>query len=141
MKPYCFVKEKEAWKARGTKIEGGYTGLYGEKLSRIEFESEAYLRQAREDMDTWEANIRGKRVSSLILGGNVEYEERVWFLDMEWKMDSGEITIVVVRDSLDGEFVWFTHPDVGRGNIRPPCRTIPTDRRRSSLATDSMHGE
>jgi DNA polymerase elongation subunit (family B) len=127
MKPYCFVKEKEAWKARGTKIEGGYTGLYGEKLSRVEFENEAYLRQAREDMDTWEANIPWEARVLVDSGWECpEYEERVWFLDMEWKMDSGEITIVVVRDSLEGEFVWFTHPDVEPGKYTSlPCKDHP----------------
>lgn len=54
------------------------------------------------------------------------YEHRTWFFDLEWLIESGRITIMVIHDSVDGEFVMFTHDDYEAGYYDSiPCANHP----------------
>lgn len=45
-----------------------------------------------------------------------DYKHRVWYLDGEWKVESGEITMLTVEDSYTGNlYSWFKHPNYPAG--------------------------
>ena len=119
--PYLYVESTMSRSVlkneyRCARIEEGHEGLYGETLIKCYFYNTEDMRKLANDVQTWESNIKWENkvlADSGIIFDN--YEHRIWYLDMEWKVDSGEITIVVVRDSQKGEFVWFTHPDFEAG--------------------------
>ena len=105
--PYCYVKADA----------GRHEGLYGEILTTREFRSTQDMHEYAKNHDTWESNIAWENRVLADSGRSFDnYEHRVWFLDMEWKIDSGEITIIVVRDSKMGEYVWFHHEDYEAGH-------------------------
>ena len=112
-RPYLYVEEHID--AIPLETESGFTGLYGEKLKKVFFNTTQDLsefRSSNPDTPTWEGNI--PFTNRVLVDSEFEcpkYEHRVWFFDMEWKIDGGEITIIVVRDSIKGEFVFFTHED------------------------------
>jgi DNA polymerase I len=127
MLPYLYTKEGDKDIGIACKKEGGYTGLYGEKLIKQTFYGTEDMRQIADSMQTWENNIKWE--NKVLADSNQffdNYEHRVWYIDMEWKIESGEITIVVVRDSQKGEFVWFTHADYEAGYYDSiPCKDHP----------------
>lgn len=119
MRPYIFVKDADAYRmTESISKEAGYRGLYGESLTKVSFADNDMLKRSvdRANVQTWENQVPWE--ARVLVDSGFEcpdYEERVWFLDMEWKIESGEITIIVVRDSQKGEFVWFTHADYEPG--------------------------
>tara|TARA_A100001201_G_scaffold23240_2_gene26431 strand:+ start:24393 stop:26636 length:2244 start_codon:yes stop_codon:yes gene_type:complete len=121
MLPYIYVssdirRNVLIGKYKCAKIETGHTGLYGQSLQKVYFYNTQDMRELANDVDTWENNIKWENKVLADSGVTFDnYEHRVWYLDMEWKVGSGEITIVVVRDSQKGEYVWFTHPDYEAG--------------------------
>ena len=129
-KPFCYTEESSIGKLQQpftilpSKQE---VGLYGEKLRRIEFDNTDDLRNASKKVRTWEANIA--HTNRVLVENRVNipmYEHRTWFFDMEWMMDSGQITIIVIQDSVDGEYVLFTHPDYEAGYYdMMPCANHP----------------
>ena len=105
----------------------GHMGLFGEPLRRVEFQSTEDLSNAAKKVKTWEANIAHSNRVLVENNANIPmYEHRTWFFDMEWMMDSGQITIIVIEDSIEGEYVLFTHPDYEAGYYdMMPCANHP----------------
>ena len=143
---YCFVESKHSSEFGGTK-EAGYTGLYGEKLTKITVPKSFNIKEIRDRADslgvkTWEANIPyvNRVLSDRILDGEKpipNYEHRIWYLDCEWNPVTNEMRVIVVRDSFTGkEFVWFinkgielkrTHEEYGGYKYEEPAREFPTE--------------
>ena len=130
-RPYLYVEEHID--VIPLETESGFTGLYGEKLKKVFFNTTQDLtefRSSNPDTPTWEGNI--PFTNRVLVDSEFDcpnYEHRVWFLDMEWKIDGGEITIIVVRDSIKGEFVFFTHEDYEAGNYTSiPCKNHPYEK-------------
>lgn len=114
--PYLYTRKGDKDTGIACKKEEGFVGLYGEDLVKQSFYSTEDMKQVADNTQTWENNIKWENKVLADSGMFFQnYEHRVWYLDMEWKVESGEITIVVVRDSQKGEFVWFTHPDYEPG--------------------------
>ena len=55
------------------------------------------------------------------------YNHRVWYLDGEWKTESGEITVLSAQDSYTGRmYTWVCHPEVKPGLVKEmPCKNHP----------------
>ena len=146
MLPYLYVREEDKNLRKCAKMEEGFTGLYGEDLVKKYYYNTEDLKNEADNTQTWENNIKWENKVLADSGRFFDnYEHRVWYLDMEWKVESGEITIIVVRDSQKGEFVWFTHPDYEAGFYeRIPTKNHPygkefcemTDRRFKCCANE-----
>ena len=123
--PYCFVRDEDAEWIDCVRKEPGYTGLYGESLTKIVCASTYDVSQISRAGDTWEANIAytNRVLIDYINDGNEKipnYEHRTWYLDAEWSPQTGQIRVIVVYDNFtDREFVWFLEPDLGDGNSKP----------------------
>lgn len=121
--PYFFVKNEDAYRLVEPSIlhrETGYTGVYGEQLTKLVVKSPgdvSRLRKQFPEIPTWEANIPfANRVMADLDILPPNYEHRIWFLDFEWSPSNGNITIMVVYDSYTKKhFVFFTHPDYSAG--------------------------
>ena len=128
--PFCYIESSSIGKLTppfNTMPDKGDEGLYGERLRKIEFHNTDDLRAASKKVPTWEANIA--HTNRVLAENDVNipmYQHRVWYFDMEWKIDSGEITIIVIEDSEEGEYVLFTHPDYEAGYYDEiPCKNHP----------------
>jgi len=130
--PYCFVEdENAALITNALRREAGHTGLYGESLTKVTFGDPSdvgKLKKDHPDIATWEGNI--PFVNRVLVDTDFippNYEHRIWFLDGEWKVQSGEITILTVLDSFTGNrYTWFTHPDYAPGKYDTiPCKAHP----------------
>ena len=127
---YCFVEDSDAQYISYPK-ESGYKGLYGELLTKITVPYPQAIHSLRNTGKTWEANIPYvNRVLSERLKDNEpiqDYKHRVWYLDGEWKVESGEITMLTVEDSYTGNlYSWFMHPDYPAGKYESmPCNNHP----------------
>ena len=111
--PFCYVEDKDIPKIQAEVFvhPEEYEGLYGEKLRRVSFQSTEDLSAIAKKVRTWEANIA--HTNRVLVEHNVNipmYEHRKWYFDMEWKTESGQITIIVIQDSIEGEFVLAHHP-------------------------------
>ena len=140
--PYVFVKDEDVGKAKTygvvIRVEGGYEGVYGESLTKLycrspdDIRNISYFKKTR--IPTWEGNISwtNKVLTHRLLTGETpypNYEHRIWYLDGEWKTESGEITILTVLDSYTGDkYTWFTHPDYPVGDYHTiPCIEHPDE--------------
>ena len=135
--PYLFVRDSDVERAKSwglvSDTESGYEGVYGEALTKLSCRESYDVRDiSRTLKDTWEANIphTNQVLTQRLLDrlpAYPNYEHRIWFLDGEWKKDSGEITILTVLDSYTGDkYTWFTHPDYPMGDYRElPCVAHP----------------
>ena len=129
--PYCFVKEGDERYARAIRTERGYIGLYGEKLVKVIFgypQDVGDFRKSNPNIETWEGNITHTNrvmVDNEYLPDN--FQHRIWFVDCEWMVDSGKLTIMVVKDNFtDNTYVLFTHPDIPAGSYNSvPCKAHP----------------
>lgn len=128
--PFCYIESNDIGNLKQPFTvlpDEGYEGLYGEKLRRVVFDNTDDLRSISKKVRTWEANIA--HPNKVLVENNVNipmYQHRTWFFDMEWMMDSGQITIIVIEDSEDGEYVLFTHPDYKAGFYDSiPCKDHP----------------
>ena len=129
-RPYFFVEEGSPTPF-SAKVEKGYTGLYGESLVKVTVKSPQSVTDYKKEhphVKTWEANITFSNrvmVDNDYLPDN--FQHRIWFVDCEWMVDSGKLTIIVVRDSFtDNTYVFFTHPDVPAGKYSSyPCKAHP----------------
>ena len=129
-KPFCYIEASSIGDLTPpftTLPDAGDEGLYGESLRKVEFESTDDLKAAAKKVRTWEANIAHS--NRVLIENNINipmYQHRTWFFDMEWMMDSGQITIIVIEDSEEGEYVLFTHPDYKAGYYDSiPCKDHP----------------
>ena len=136
--PYLFVKDEDVIDASSVldtvvlSTEEGYRGVYGESLTKVVVRHPNDVTRIGKRCDTWEADIpwTNKVLYDRLDAGEKpfeKYEHRVWFLDGEWKSDSGEITILTVQDSFTGnKYTWFTHPDYAAGDYSSiPCKNHP----------------
>jgi len=128
--PFCYIEEENIGKLTppfSVLPDEGYEGLYGEKLRKVVFQTTHELSASAKKVRTWEANIA--HTNRVLVENNVNipmYEHRTWFFDMEWKTESGEITIIVIHDSFEGEFVLAHHPEYESGLYDEiPCKEHP----------------
>ena len=132
-KPYLFVESDVDWRPAGRWVistEDGYTGVYGQPLRKLVCTDPSDIPRVREELGvaTWEANIPYAIRTMCDLNLMYDnYKHRTWFFDCEWKMQSGEITIIVVQDSdLDEPYVFFTHREYEEGMYAQiPCKEHP----------------
>jgi len=128
--PFCYIESDSIGKLNApfaVMPSDSYKGLYGEDLRKLTFDNTDDLKDAAKKVRTWEANIA--HPNKVLVENRVNipmYEHRTWFFDMEWMTDSGQITIIVIEDSEDGEYVLFTHPDYEAGFYDAiPCKDHP----------------
>lgn len=139
--PYCFVRDADALKIPCLQREKGHVGLYGESLTKIICSEPSELHRIKKEYDTWESNVPFVNRVLIDSGFNTpEYEHRIWFIDGEWKIGSGEITILSALDSFTGKmFVWFTHPDYPAGKYNEiPCFNHPEGKEVIKLDTPAI---
>ena len=113
--PYCFVETEHDELFPGASKEEGFTGLYGEALTKITMSSPDNINMIKEVADeyglkTWEANIPFvNRVLVDRLGNGTmpirNYDHRVWYLDCEWNPVTNALRVMVFHDSFIGETV------------------------------------
>ena len=107
--PYCFVKDEDAKYISAVSKQAGYTGVLGESLTKITMFDPSEIGQIAKTGETWEANI--PFVNRVLADSDFEipdYENRIWYLDCEWSIDSGKLTIISVFDSYTEKmFTWF----------------------------------
>lgn len=130
--PYCFVKTEDAQNIKeAVAIQHGFTGLYGEELSKITCASDYDVKQVGKWGQTWEANLAypNQVLADYINKGNPRFENykhRTWYLDCEWSPTTGKLRCMVVYDSFtEKEYVWFIEHSVREkkdgGGV--PCST------------------
>ncbi len=114
--PYCYLHDDDAKWISGQNVESGYTGMFGESLSKVTCFSQWDIRELAKSGDTWEGNVPftnqvlTKRIKSGVAPFEA-YKHRVWYLDGEWKTDSGEITMLTVYDNFtDNTYSWAVMP-------------------------------
>ena len=119
--PFFYVATNDTYTTDvAHKREDGYKCVYGEDLTKITVADPDKVREFRgqnKNLRTWEANI--PFVNRVLAEHNVippNYEHRVWYLDCEWSINTGKLTIMVVYDTYNKEnYVFFTHPDYEPG--------------------------
>ena len=87
--PYCFVRDEDAEFIDCVRQEPGYTGLYGESLTKIVCATTKDVSDIGYAGQTWEANIPyvNRVLADYINDGNEKipnYKHRTWYLDAEW---------------------------------------------------------
>ena len=117
--PYCFLRDEDVLPDAGlvADVEDGYTGLYGESLTKVSVYHPKDIRAIRSRFEhTWEANIPfvNRVLADRINNGESpikNYEHRKWYLDAEWCPITGRLRVIVVYDSFTGnEYVWAVVP-------------------------------
>ncbi len=115
--PYCYVEDESADYVEGAK-EQGYKGVFGEPLTKITVRSSDEIRRIKDiGGKTWEANIPyvNQVLAAKVKRGDepfAPYEHRVWYLDGEWKVSTGEITMLTVYDSFtENLYSWAMLPN------------------------------
>ena len=145
--PYCFVETCNKDYFDAASKEDGYTGLYGEELTKLIVPTTQMIRELNEQakelgLSTWEANIPYvNRVLSDRLKINepiANYNHRIWYIDCEWSPSTNAMRIIVVNDSFtNNEYVWFVDKDLthtqtfkqyGDYQYETPALGFPTER-------------
>lgn len=122
--PYCFVRDGDAEYIPAYAKEKGYKGLYGENLTKITMGDPSDIGALKRDFMTWEANI--PFVNRVLVDKDImipNYEHRVWYLDMEWKEISNEITIITVLDTFTNNLYTWAVPPTPDTVIEPTGKT------------------
>lgn len=115
--PYGFLLDADAHLIQALSKETGYTGVYGESLTKVVLSDPAEVGNLKNTFDkTWECNIPWtNRCLSEHIKENPpieNYEHRIWYLDMEWTMDNEKITIISVYDSFKKTmWTWAVAPE------------------------------
>ena len=107
IKPFCYVEDESAKWIEATEKESGYTGLYGESLTKITVPYAGQIREIRDTGKTWEANIpfTNRVLTERINRGDEKienYDHRIWYLDAEWCPESKKMRIITIIDSYTG---------------------------------------
>ena len=107
--PYCFVKDEDAEWIDAVGKEAGYEGIYGESLTKIIMYDPSQIGELARTGQTWEGNIPFvNRVLADAQPDIPDYKHRIWYLDGEWTIDSGMITLLTVFDNYtDRLYTWF----------------------------------
>ena len=122
--PYCFVRDEDAqWIEE--KKESGYTGVFGTPLTKVSCFTTDGIRNISKTGKTWEGNIpfTNQVLTARVKGGSKPFEtyrHRVWYLDGEWKTDSGQITMLTVYDNFtENLYSWVVMPNgVAKGKYK-----------------------
>jgi DNA polymerase elongation subunit (family B) len=115
--PYCFVRDEDAEYIHGEMKETGYIGVFGKPLTKISCYTTDAVRALAKTGDTWEGNIpfTNQVLTARKKAGEKTFEpyhHRVWFLDGEWKTDSGQITMLTVYDNFtENLYSWAVLPN------------------------------
>ena len=119
--PHCYMSDEDAeWLEEGA-VQKGYTGMFGESLSKVTCFSQWDVRQLAKTGTTWEGNVpfTNQVLTKRVKDGLKPFESyvhRVWYLDGEWKTGTGEITMLSVHDSFTGKlFSWVCSDDIPVG--------------------------
>ena len=122
--PYCYVTEESARWIHESK-ESGFTGVFGEPLVKVSCYNNDTLRNITKTGQTWEGNVpfTNQVLTARKKAGQKPFESynhRVWYLDGEWKTDSGEITMLTVFDSFtENLYSWAVLPTgIGKGKYK-----------------------
>jgi DNA polymerase elongation subunit (family B) len=122
--PYCYVTDKSAEWIHAKKT-GGFTGVFGESITKVECFTPYEVRDLAKTGITWEGNVpfTNQVLTARVKGGEKPFEpyhHRVWYLDGEWKTDSGEITMLTVYDNFtDNTYSWAVMPNgVAKGKYK-----------------------
>ncbi|MAR83303.1 MAG: hypothetical protein CMF55_00710 [Legionellales bacterium] len=117
--PYCFVKTEDSqYVSEAIRREDGYTGLYGEELTKIICATDYDVKQVAKREQTWEANLPypNQVLADHINEGNEpiqNYKHRTWYLDAEWSPATNKLRCIVVYDNFtEKEYVWFVQPSL-----------------------------
>ncbi len=103
------------------KTERGYTGLYGEPLTKVITSQPYHIGQIAKIGPTWEANIpfvnRVLADRFIDTGHTIgNYDHRIWYMDCEWHPDTNSMRIISVHDNYTGaQLVWAVHEDYEAG--------------------------
>ena len=141
--PYCFVKSDVANMVSCVGREEGYEGLYGEELTKCIFRDPGDVGVLKKGFQTWEANI--PFVNRVLVDKKSDfpnYKHRIWYLDMEWSINTGEITAITVYDNYSERyFTWFLCNDSWNkpGPVKSmPCIDHPYDMKEVTFDTPAL---
>ena len=115
--PFGYLKADDAKVIPALRKEEGFTGVYGEDLTKVVMGDPADVGKLKNKFaETWECNIPWtNRCLSLYqkeVGAIPNYDHRIWYLDMEWTTDSERITIISVYDNFkDTLWTWAVSPE------------------------------
>jgi DNA polymerase I len=122
--PYCYVRDEDAQWIHEKK-ESGYTGVFGTPLTKVTCFTTDGIRNISKTGKTWEGNVpfTNQVLTARVKAGEkpfASYEHRVWYLDGEWKTDSGQITMLTVYDNFtDNTYSWAVLPNgVAKGKYK-----------------------
>jgi len=113
--PYLYLRDEDA-QFVDEKKEAGYTGVFGESLTKVTCYTTDAVRNLSKTGLTWEGNIpfTNQVLTARVKEGRkpfASYNHRVWYLDGEWKTDSGQITMLTVFDSFtENLYSWAVLP-------------------------------
>lgn len=131
--PYCFVRNEAApFVAEAVRTEEGFTGLYGEELTKIICATDYDVKQVGKSHQTWEANLPypNQVLADHINEGNdpiENYRHRTWYLDAEWSPATGKLRCIVVYDNFkEKEYVWFIQHGLSNTLQETPKDGVPT---------------
>ena len=115
--PYCFVEDESAEWIDAVAKEPGYRGIYGESLTKITMYDPSEIGQLARQGKTWEGNIPFvNRVLADVQPDIPDYKHRIWYLDGEWTIDTGKITLLTVYDNYTERlYTWFTADGYNEG--------------------------
>ena len=109
--PYCFVETADQDIFDAVYKEDGFTGLYGEKLTKLVVNDPQQIMEIQERADTygvktWEANIP---YVNRVLADRTNpddpipnYDHRIWYLDCEWNPETNAMRVMVFHDNFTG---------------------------------------
>ena len=130
--PYCFITVEDSQRIpkQWINAQSGFEGLYGEALVKLTFGDPYDMKQFVKDnhIKTWEANIPfPNRVLADRKHPIPQYKWRKVYLDGEWKIESGEITILALYDSYEKKmYQWVQHEEIPAGmHQRIECKNHP----------------
>ena len=113
--PYLYLRDEDA-QFVDEKKESGYTGVFGESLTKVTCYTTDAVRNLAKTGQSWEGNIpfTNQVLTARVKEGQkpfASYTHRVWYLDGEWKTDSGQITMLTVFDSFtENLYSWMVPP-------------------------------
>ncbi len=114
--PYLYLRDEDAQFVHEQK-ESGYTGVFGEPLTKVTCYTTDAVRNIAKTGLSWEGNIpfTNQVLTARVKGGDKpfpSYKHRVWYLDGEWKTDSGQITMLTVYDNFtENLYSWAVLPN------------------------------
>jgi len=113
--PFGFVESDKAEFVECLKKEEGYTGLFGEELTKCTFGDPYDLKDLKDRFEkTWECNIPFTNRALVESGKTFEmYKHRVWYLDFEWIPDKDdELNVMSVYDNyMEKMMTWYVEPN------------------------------